>query len=310
MNVYFINTAGEIALEISDYQVAGNFHEGFAPVVHGDYFFGFIDKTGKLAIETPFVEIRNFSDGLAVVKTQEKGFYGQAQTKWGAIDKTGCLVFEGEFDKLYSFSEEVAIAEKGQEMFFLNKLGDITRSFNRHEIYVEYNLTKRFSEGLIAVRDAKSGLAGFMNKDGEYAITPRFESAANFSEGLARVSIVENQQEYLGFINPRGEFAIDPKFNVDHDFLRCSNDFSEGLASVIDGLPTMEKNPGFMFIDRSGEIVLQTDFFSAEPFHEGLSAVSSPTSGIYGYIDKSGELAIPLKYYFASNFSEGLALVA
>jgi hypothetical protein len=310
MNGYFINTAGEIALKINNFQVAGNFHEGLAPVMYAQYFFGFIDKTGQLVIETPFVEVRNFSGGLAVVKTQEKGVYGKSKTKWGAIDKTGCLIFEADFERLYDFAEEIAVAENADEWFFINPGGEITKTFSKDEVFFNYNVTKRFSEGLIAVHDFKTGKFGFMNRSGEFVIAPKFENAANFSEGLARVSVIENQKESLGFINPEGEFVIEPRFDIDADFLRNSNDFSEGLSALIDGPLKLDKDPSFMFIDKNGEIVLHPEFFRAEPFHNGLAVVTAPVSGIYGYIDKTGELAIPIKYNFASNFSEGLALVA
>ena len=103
---------------------------------------------------------------------------------------------------------------------------------------------------------------------------------------------------------------IEPKFDIDSDFLRCANDFSEGLASLIDEPPTMEKDPSFMFVDKTGEIVLRTEFFRAESFHEGLAVVWDAESDKNGYIDKLGDLVIPLKFDSAKDFSEGLASVS
>jgi hypothetical protein len=288
----------------------GYFSEGLASFRNAKSFCGFIDKTGKLVIETPFVYVRCFAEGLAVAKTREKGFYGQPETKWGVIDKTGRIIFEENFDELYSFSEGIAVAEKADEIFFVDKSGNIITSINKNEFFFDVNGTKRFSEGLIAVYDKKIGKAGFMDKTGKVVIEPKFESAANFSEGLARVSVKVNHREYLGFINPEGEYVIEPKFDIDSDFLRCTNDFSEGLASLIDGPPMMDKDSTFMFIDKTGETVLRTEFFRAECFHSGLAVVWDEHKNKYGYIDKSGKLAIPLRYICAFDFSEGLARIS
>lgn len=308
MKSHFINTAGETVIDVPDLNLIGNFHEGLAKVNYFQRYYGFINKSGKLVIETPFVEVRDFSENLAVVKIQEKGFYGQAKTSWGAIDQAGRIIFEGDFDKLNDFSEDIAIAEKSGKMFFVNKTGEIVQTFDKSEFCCAGDRPK-FSEGLLAVWDEKTRKHGFINKVGEFAIAPEFTSAADFSDGLARVSISENNKEFLGFIDLKGEYAIEPKFEFDHDFLRNTNDFSEGLASLIDAPPMLYQNQTFNFIDKTGKIVYKTEFFRAEIFREGLCRVWSQRF-ICGYIDKSGELAIPIKYWFASDFSEGLALVA
>jgi len=113
----------------------------------------------------------------------------------------------------------------------------------------------------------------------------------------------------LGFIDRTGEYVIPPTFDIDCDFLRGATDFSEGLASI-GGPPTMEElNPGFVYIDKSGEILLRTDYAYADSFHEGLAAVYSAENNKWGCIDRSGDLAIPLEFDYMGGFSEGLAWV-
>ena len=307
---YFIDTKGNIALEVPNLQVIYCFHEGLALGINSKYFFNFFDKLGNLVIETPFAEARSFSEGLAVVKTSQNFFFGQEKTKWGAIDKSGRIIFQDDFDKLYDFSEDIAVAEKSNEILFIGKDGEIIHSFTKDNIYFDPNYGVKFSEGLIAVQDVKIKKFGFMNKTGDFVIEPQFECAANFSEGLARVSIVENHSEYLGFINPKGEFVIEPRFDTDYDFLRNTNDFSEELAGLSDDPRNMEKKSNFMFLDKTGEIIFRTDFFYASKFRDGLACVWDEDKNKNGYIDKSGELAIPLIYNMASDFSEGLAHVS
>ncbi len=63
---------------------AFSFSEGVAAVWIGPQW-GYIDKTGKIAIQPVFNDAYEFSDGLAVV---QMGF------QWGYIDKTGNMVIK------------------------------------------------------------------------------------------------------------------------------------------------------------------------------------------------------------------------
>src|SRR5688572_22466534 len=61
------------------------------------------------------------------------------------------------------------------------------------------------------------------------------------------------------------------------------------------------------YINRTGEIVIEPQFFAANEFSEGLAAVR--LGGTYGYIDSGGEFVLPAKYDLAEPFRNGLALV-
>jgi len=311
MRNYFIDKTGEIAFEISGFQKVGSFSEGLSVVRTEKTFCGFIDKSGSVVIEPKFFEASPFSEGLSVVQTQERGFLFKPETKWGFIDKTGQIIYEENFDHLSSFSEGVAIAAKDEDIFLIDKTGKTILTLNNDEVHIDVWdwANTRFSDGLILALHPESEKRGFIDKTGKFAIEPKFKNASSFSEGLARVSIIENDRDMLGFINRKGEYVIPPKFDIDCDFLRCSNDFSEGLASLLEGPLMMDKDPNFMFIDKSGEIIFRTEFFRAESFHEGLAVVWDMKREKYGYLDKLGALAIPLKYYFAGDFSEDLAIV-
>lgn len=310
MGVHYINKNGDIALTLANFQDASGFSEGLAVVKKANSFCGFINKIGEVVIELIYFYASNFSEGLSIVKTQEKGFLSQPATKWGAIDKNGDLVFEGEYDRIYDFSEGIAIAKKDDNFLLLNNKGENVQTINVNEIHLDSNEVQKFSEGLVVAYDTKTQKYGFINKTGKFVIEPKFENAANFSEELARVSIKEDFREYLGFINPQGEYVIKPYFDIDSDFLRGTTDFSEGLASLLDAPLMMNKAQTFIYIDKTGEIVLRPNFFRAESFSEGLAVVCNENSGNYGYIDKTGNLVIPTKFGFADSFSEGLALVS
>ncbi|EOD7173401.1 WG repeat-containing protein, partial [Campylobacter coli] len=58
-----------------------------------------MDKSGKIAIESKFDGVGNFSEGLAAV-----GLNG----KWGFIDKNGEFAIKPKFDDIWDFSEGLA----------------------------------------------------------------------------------------------------------------------------------------------------------------------------------------------------------
>ena len=92
----------------------------------------------------------------------------------------------------------------------------------------------------------KNDLYGYANAAGEIVITPQYEMAGDFSEGLARVDIEREDEIKSGFINEAGTIVIEPLFSD-------AKDFHEGLAAV-----QLEEKWGF--INKSGEVIIQPRF--------------------------------------------------
>jgi hypothetical protein len=138
---------------------------------------------------------------------------------------------------------------------------------------------------------------GYVNILGEAVIAPQFAQAGEFAEGLAAVSF---DRRNTGYINQLGELVIDPIFAY-------GGPFRQGMAIV--GVKGVDADKQFLsaFIDRDGQFVFgDARFTSAEPFSEGLAAVSFDGQR-YGYIDLLGNVVIEPQFTHAESFSEGLA---
>ena len=85
----------------------------------------------------------------------------------------------------------------------------------------------------------------------------------------------------LGTINKKGEFVIEPIW----DWIFQSNR-SE--------LYLVEKDSLYGYIDRYGKIIIKPQYSDAEPFSEGLAAVSNGKK--LGFINKKGKAIIPFIY--------------
>jgi len=162
-----------------------------------------------------------------------------------------------------------------------------------------YDSVFDFREGLAKV--GLNGKYGYINTKGEVVIEPIYTIAFGFAEGLAAVA----EKRHLGFIDREGVLKIPYKFTG------FSAYFSEGLAAVCLEYFFGKGLCRILYIDKSGDIVLEikpktNEFFDLGDFRNGLARVCSK-SGKCGYINKNGEMVIPQQYDYAGDFSEGLA---
>ncbi|MBI9037775.1 MAG: WG repeat-containing protein [Bacteroidales bacterium] len=237
--------------------------------------------------------------------------------KWGYIDKKGKVKIEPQFDDVGWFCFNMAAYRNNNLLGYINDKGEI-------EIFAQYIECGQFTrEGLAKVRNQKNdygyidkkgivkigfqfeyalsfhddmaiiknnNLFGAINKEGEIVIKPIYEDMYYYSEGLARVSLIN---EKSGFIDKDGKIVIQAIYDD-------AGYFSNEMAWI-----RIEENYGY--IDKTGKIVISPTYSNAKAFWEEKAAVK--ISDKWGYIDKNGKLAIPLVFDEAYYFSDGVACV-
>ena len=129
---------------------------------------------------------------------------------------------------------------------------------------------------------------GYIDGNGKVVISPRFQWADDFSEGLARVSVGDR----MGFIDTSGNTVIEPQY-------AWAGSFREKRAVV-------EVEGKYGSIDDAGYMAIAPRFDRADVFSGGLAVVQ--LEGRYGYVDMSGDFAVEPRYDWSGRFSEGLAL--
>jgi hypothetical protein len=159
----------------------------------------------------------------------------------------------------------------------------------------------------------QGGKWGYVNASGKFLISPQFESASDFAEGIAAVEL----DKLFGYIATDGHFVVRPKYFK-------AGQFKDGFAWVLTNKPVTPLGSGeygvalfgqVTFVDHAGREVMRP--FSAEhvsDFSEGLAAVRpgkifGGCSEKVGYLNTRGEWAIKPEYDEAGDFSEGLAAV-
>ena len=182
--------------------------------IPGPFIYGYMDKSGKLAIPCRYLHAMPFSEGLAavsmaqeaVLSSIEKGRNSEQDSqkksgegRWGYIDKTGTQVIPAQFRSAGPFSDGLALVQRPgeRELSYIDHNGKVV-------LTVSHRYAHNFSEGL-AVVVGERGRNGYINKSGQTVIEPRFYPMAKpFHEGLAAVEV----DRKWGFINKSGEFAI------------------------------------------------------------------------------------------------------
>ena len=168
-----------------------------------------------------------------------------------------------------------------------SKYGFRLKSTREIIISPKYDFAIPFSEGLAVVKI--NGKYGYIDKTGKEITPLKYDSVSRFSEGLAVVTFNGKS----GFIDKSGKEITPLKYD---DF----GVFSEGLVRV-------KLNGKWGYIDKMGKEITPLKYDFAFDFSEGLAVVTF--NGKSGFIDKTGKEIIPLKYDNADKFSEGLASV-
>jgi hypothetical protein len=152
-----------------------------------------------------------------------------------------------------------------------------------------------FADGLIRVK--KGNQYGFINRQREVVIPPKWNLAFDFRGGYA---IVREGQKY-GHIDKKGLLVVPCKYD------QCGN-FYEGKAAVRAGdlwgfVDVNGKEiilPQWGYIDSTGAMIIKAQLDDAWPFRQGLAHCFK--GGLWGYIDPKGKTMIPFNYLNAGEF--------
>jgi serine/threonine protein kinase len=274
--------------------------------------WGMIDEVGNEIIPPKYDDISELADGVAVFNIGlefDKKRRTLAAGKYGLIDKTGHVIVPPKYDHIGEFHEGLAQVEINNKNGFIDRGGEIVISPSygrvgdfqgRLAMVDSSSFFRGIVDGAIATSKGRAGKSGFIDMSGKEIIPLKFDSADDFSEGLASVTV----DDRCGFIDRSCSLVIPAKYSS------CGR-FSEGLAPVC-----LDSKWGF--IDKNGNLMIPMSYDFAEAFSEGLALVNigwsttagkfTEPTGKWGFVDKDGMVVIPLKYDHAEKFREGRAL--
>lgn len=171
----------------------------------------------------------------------------------------------------------------------------------------------------------KNKKTGFIDTEGKLIIPLEFDSAREFSEGLAAVCLGPCKFEKnkgsdqlildqtfngkYGYIDRSGKMIINPRFSQ-------VGDFHKGLALAgTKDYPLLNKANTFQYgyIDKTGTFVIQEQFSEATDFDDStglaVACVGNSDTARCGFISTTGHFVINPQYYLAGSFINGVARV-
>jgi hypothetical protein len=222
--------------------------------------WGIVDSMSKFLLKPEYEDIDYFVEGN-LIEYKEKG-------KWGLKTFEGKVITPPQFDSFgFPFPHD-----KIQHCF-----GDITEKKQENA-----------DDKLFPV--SNNGKYGFINRQGELVILPKYDYVYNFYQGLGYVSIRDNQaREKQGY--KRDTYGV-----YDGNFHKDSSAYDK-----------------WGVIDTKGNWIIKPEFNFIKEFSDGLAFALKEGKG--GFIDKTGNFVIPPKYdnpgmgeycqgYFSNGFSE------
>lgn len=140
---------------------------------------------------------------------------------------------------------------------------------------------------------------GYIDREGNFVIEPKFGNALPFREGLAAVLYGTEEYGKWGYIDIEGNSVIPPEYDR-------TRGFSEGFAPVM--IEEGRNAEFWRFIDKEGNFVNESKYIDASIFVDGLAPVKDIETQLYGYVDTGFNFVIPPNFDIASVFSEDYAL--
>lgn len=228
---------------------------------------------------------------------------------------------QADYSYISNFSEGMGVAHR-QCIF-----GFVDEHF-REVIPLQFSYAYNFSEGLAAVKTT-GGKWGFINKNGEFAIAPKYLRAESFRDGLAQVEfqnlpdttirralIDHNERELVSVtvgpdanIHRIGKFVVVVAQNYENQTIFDSNgqvvlqhctcvhaDYPETTIQFFCG-----GNAGLLLPD--GSVRSADSLYDLQRFPEGFSSVSFCQA--WGLRDSSGRWVIPMGEYNNGSPAEG-----
>ncbi len=234
-----------------EFDAVEEFNEGRAVVRKGEYY-GFVDRDGIAKTPVHFSDAFSFSESRGLVRRKSE--------YWGYVDWNGEIVIPFQFDEADSFGEGLAYVTKKASNGKIIEKGYVDLDGEYVIRATEWGSGGRFSEGLATADFSRGGelRMGYLNRQGEVVIEPRFEFGSYFREGRAYI----RRKNRYGAIDSSGKVVIKPLFLG--AFM-----FHEGLAVV-----RLSPTDRFSFIGRDGEQVIPERFDHASSFKNGYARVA------------------------------------
>lgn len=163
-------------------------------------------------------------------------------------------------------------------------------------------------ENLFVEEDPGTGLYGYLNQYGVWAIEPIYRYAGDFDDdmGLAVVSVYGN---YYGAIDVMARTVIQFRFTTSYGVTQAIRSIEKGRYRGIDLWPEEDAGTGlYGYLDYYGEWFIEPQFLNANDMYDEGVAVVQFANELWGAINRYAEIVVQPN--FSSSYDAKRALDA
>ncbi|MBC7652182.1 MAG: WG repeat-containing protein [Deinococcales bacterium] len=306
----YINTSGNVVIA-PNFIDSRDFFEGLAAVKCENKKWGYIDKAGKIVIEPLYDYAADFKNGFSTV---------MKNYKWGLIDKKGEVIIQPMYNNLIICDVALLLSLKNNQYALINTKNEVLAELKNYEFVMYMN------EGLFKVEQKDIG-SGIIDKNGKvlmpikYGYTDLREFVDGFSTVIIKDSafIIDTRckliycnkiESLFGFGNGLACFKY-----KNFDKYGYVNTKGQVVIDPIFDIPVLfncgkaitKKDGKYVMIDIKGNITDIGNPNNFGPFTEGLAKFKTFLYNDFGFIDTTGKIVIAQKYIDVDPFSDGLA---
>ena len=197
---------------------------------------GILNESGKYIIPNQFLFVRDFENGLSLIAKSVDGTYTKGSIReYSYMDWEGNIILSS-CSYISKQSEGLSVVcRKGEWGFFNIIERKITKVEGASYVGLLHDDLAMAKFGGTCVI---GGLWGFVNRNGEIVINPKYDYVFNFSEGIAAVKVGDK----YGFIDTIGVLIVPCEYD------EVVSSFENGEGKLVKG--------GRMYVfNRSGEMV-------------------------------------------------------
>jgi hypothetical protein len=247
--------------------------------------------------------------------------------RWGFVDRAGRVVIPPAFERAAPFSEGLASVRLGPRRGYVDRTGALVLVPEQEP--ASGDLHRSFASGRALVR--VGARFGYVDRTGRLVIPARFDSAQDFSEGLA---LVCDRTVQCGYVDPSGLGVIGPglmagrparsglvgallTMSMGRETVQMYSASTgrrvgppwDGAGPFSDGLLPVLYGGRWGAVDGDSRPVIAPVLGWLGEFRDGLAPARLEPGEPCGYVDRTGAFAIPPRFRSCRPFSEGLAAV-
>ena len=300
----YINRSGRMVVNPS-YDFVYDFFHGLSVVAIGDTpwrnaKWGIIKPDGSVVLDP---SIPNGFERIFSFFEEEIAKADLGNGKMAVIDRNGKILIrnimnvgerggprnpdfpfnQGEFAIMMSLKEPEATNYSSKDMVYgaFTRKGEWVIPLQEGDYRSINTKAKQFySENNIPIvkKDPESKSYGYVNRSGEWIISPQFRYARSFTDGMA---LVDTPNGKSGYIDADGKWIIEPLYDRAYDF------YNSYIMIYL--------NKKYGFIDRKGNTLIEPEYDRINQYEISNGPIWVKKGNFEGFVDHHGNIIFKLE---------------